>query len=394
MKQEASTHLYVHLPFCDGKCRYCAFYSEPVSRLPAGTVDRYLAALAAELDARSASCAARVSTVYIGGGTPTILTAHQIERLTRMLRDRLPVADGFEWTMEANPATVTPAKLRDLRDAGVTRLSLGAQSFDDDVLRLLGRRHTSSDNRTALRRFRKAGFTDVGIDLIASAPGQSPVAWRRTLELTLAEEPCHLSIYTLTLEPGTRLAAQVQAGRLSMPDDDRQIEALETARAMLERAGFQRYETSNYASPGHVCRHNLAFWRGADYLGIGAGAVSRIGRQRRENRAELAGYMRHTLREGVPPATVDTLSPVMDAAERLAFRFRLSEGVPDTVPAAAQPELRAAWERCLRALAARGVLHHPGDCWVTTAKGVYLADAVAREILSVSADADVETVPQ
>jgi len=379
---DAQRHLYVHVPFCDGKCAYCAFYSERWRR-PAA--EAFLDALARELDLRLARGARpRPETIYCGGGTPAVLPADQLARLCALLAARCDLRRLREWTLEANPGSFTPPRAERAAAAGVTRVSLGAQCFDDAVLRALGRRHTVRDIARSVRLLRAAGIPRLGIDLIAGLPGLSAPAWERTLEQCLALAPDHVSVYALTLEPRTPLREWVRRKRVRLPTADEQTAALERAEAVLSRAGWRRYEISNYARPGAECRHNLAFWRGGDYLGFGPAAASREGRCRRLNRPSLARYIA-ALRAGrEPPAARETLTPAQDAAERLAFAFRLAEGVPlerfcrrFAVPSCQRQRWLASLERWQR----HGIAVQRGARWQLTARGRDLADAVAAELL-------------
>ena len=376
-------NLYVHVPYCDGKCLYCAFYSV---RGGTGELQTYAAFPGMELERRlSEGLRVAPETVYMGGGTPAALGVGGLRALADGLRRRVPFDSVAEWTAEVTPPTASAGVLRALRAMGVTRISMGAQCFDDGVLRALGRRHTAAEVANAVRRIRAEGFGNFGLDLIAGLPGMSNDSWMETLQRAIALEPAHLSVYALTLEPGSGLARQVARG-LVLPGDAAQTEALAQAEAALTAAGFSRYEISNYARPGFACRHNLACWRGEDYLGLGPSAASRLGRMRRTVRADAAAYGAALAASRPPPDDEETLDPADDAAERFVFAVRLAEGCEPRAHARRWPAaapLAAAWERKLAALARNGITEAcaPGR-WRLTSRGREVADAVSRELLA------------
>lgn len=377
-------HLYIHVPFCDGKCHYCGFYS--VVAAP-GIIALYSGLPAHELDLLLAKhpglARGPLRTVYMGGGTPAMLGTDGLTRLADSLAARLPFDALEEWTVELNPASVTPGLLKTLAALGVNRISIGVQSFDDATLSRIGRRHTSEDARRAVRQAQDAGFSNTGIDLIAGLPGATPELWQKTLERAADLELKHLSVYALTLEPDTPLAVQVAAG-LVLPDDEAQLAALDQAEAVLGQAGFVRYEISNYALPGFECRHNLSVWRGNDYLGLGPAAASRIGRSRWTNSEDLSEYIEGLTRRREIPCTRETLSGEDDATERAIFALRLSEGIDPFADARRFPALRdsaARWEKRLEGLARQGITERGGLRWRLTARGREVCDAILRELV-------------
>ena len=248
--ETALTHLYAHVPFCDGKCHYCAFYSGVVSeetrRLYAPLPGRELRLLA-ETEAMPPFGAPR--TIYFGGGTPAMLGEDGLRELVAGLREWVSFADVEEWTVELNPSGVTRSLAATLREVGVNRVSIGAQCFDDEVLRSLGRRNTVQDVLRAVETLRAVGFTNIGLDLIAGLPGVSPALWHASLAQVAALDVPHVSVYALNLEAGTRLAEAAEKGLVVVPDADAQLEALAEAENLLAAAGLARYEISNYARP-------------------------------------------------------------------------------------------------------------------------------------------------
>lgn len=382
----ALQHLYIHVPFCDGKCHYCGFYSGPVeeeARQAYALLPGRELRLLAEEDAAPPFGAPR--TIYFGGGTPAMLGEGGLRELVSGLRENLSLAEVEEWSMELNPAGVTRAFAATLLDLGVNRVSIGAQCFDDDVLRGLGRRNTVQDVIHAVEAVRAAGFTNIGLDLIAGLPGVATELWRASLEQVVALDVPHVSVYALNLEAGTGLADAVAAGAMHLPDADAQLADLAVAEAVLGKAGLVRYEISNYARPGCECRHNLACWRGEDYIGLGPSASSRAGLWRWTNHADLSGYARCLLDAALPPREVEEMDPQADAEERLVFGMRLLEGVNPAVFAvrypAAMPRV-AEWQATLAGLEQQELtMRTASGGWRLTARGREVADAVVAELV-------------
>jgi len=269
---EGPLSLYVHIPFCELKCSYCDFNSYAgLEELMAP----YVEALAVEARLWSRLLGRPpVGTLFLGGGTPSLLPLPMLGRLLEALRDAFPFRPDCETTLEANPGTVDAEYLRGLVALGVDRLSLGVQSFHDDELRALDRLHSASEAEEAYRQARRAGFRSVNLDLIYGLPGQPLERWQATLERAIALGPDHLSLYALTVEEGTKLAHDVARGVAPAPDPDVQADMYEWSSERLAAAGYEHYEISNWARPGHRCRHNLAYWQCRPYLGLGAGAHS------------------------------------------------------------------------------------------------------------------------
>jgi len=370
--------LYIHVPFCDGKCHYCAFYSVPYSREKGAA---WLASLKHEAEAaRSEFGPFAFSTIFLGGGTPTILPMDQLEVLLDLIRCTGGAGNSvIEWTSEANPGSVEGEKLRLMKSAGVNRISLGVQSFDDRVLRQLGRRHTVQDIHAAVQAIQSAGFTNWGLDLIACVPGVSAEAWRDTLCAAVAMAPAHVSVYALTREEGTRLDRDHQAGRVALLDDDEQLRMLELAEEVLGAAGLSRYEISNYARPGFECRHNLSCWRGENYLGWGGAASSRVGNRRWTNAADWGSALTGVSKEE------ESLTPRNDLVERLVFGLRMTEGVDvEAILAAcglARSPLEAGLRKTLARLEGERLMVLEKGRWRLTPRGRDLADHVAVELM-------------
>lgn len=318
--------LYIHIPFCRTRCRYCDFNTY-AGRL--GLAPAYCGALAREARFWAAALAApEVATIYFGGGTPSLLPVPEVKGLLSAIRDAFPVAPAAEISLEANPGTVDAPYLAGLRAAGINRLSLGVQSFQERFLRLLGRSHSAAQAREAVAAARGAGFDNVGLDLIYGLPGQSLGDWRADLEAALALGPEHLSLYALEVAAGTPLGRDLAAGRLPAPDPDLAADMYllaESRRAGLAPAGYLHYELSNWARPGRECRHNLAYWRNDPYLGLGAGAHSWLGGMRFANISLPEDYIRlaHPLAEG-GPARPGAMAALLAAAPWVAERETIS----------------------------------------------------------------------
>jgi len=281
MERERRLSLYVHIPFCIAKCGYCDFnsYAGQESLIPA-----YAQTLLREAEMWSAACATaggwRGETLFVGGGTPSLMPLAEVKRILEGLRRHLGLAPEAEVTLEGNPGTVDKPYLSRLRELGVNRLSLGVQSFRDDELAFLGRIHSAEEARSAYRAARSAGFDNVSLDLIFGLPAQTADRWMESLEEAIGLGPEHLSLYALTVEDGTPLARDVACGRTPAPDPDLQADLYLRAAERLATGGYEQYEISNWARSGRRCRHNLTYWRNGFWLGLGAGAHSHLPRNR------------------------------------------------------------------------------------------------------------------
>ncbi len=327
--------IYVHVPFCVRKCAYCDFYSVVEGE---EARERYCGLLLRELDIvlRSVPAVAKVpaDTVYFGGGTPSVLGPERLRRLLEGIRSRLPVAEGAEVTLEANPGTIRGEDFSLLRESGFTRVSLGVQSFRPIALSALGRIHSAEDARNAFRDARESGFPSVGIDLMFGNPGQAEEDWAEDLRNAAALLPDHLSAYALSPEPGTPIHAGIERGEVSLPPDDAVARMYDMARETLASAGYRHYEISNFARAGHECRHNGKYWRREGYLGLGPSAhgllfpgESAPFGMRTANPASLPKYA-SAVDEGRLPWVDSGARSGEDAwKEFLIFGLRLAEGV-------------------------------------------------------------------
>ncbi len=317
--------LYVHVPFCLTRCGYCDFnaYAGLQHLRP-----RYVRALLREAELARPGWGEPVETVFVGGGTPTTLPAGELAALLVELREGFHVPAGAEVTVEANPETVDAGALARLREAGATRLSMGAQSLDPAVLAALGRAHGPDAVRRAMAAAREAGFEDVNLDLIYGAEGETLGSWERTLREAIALGPEHVSAYALTVEPGTPLGREVALGLRPAPDPDLQAEMFAIACELLGEAGYRHYEVSNWARPGRECRHNLGYWRRRPYLGLGAGAHSFRGERRWWNVRPPEEYLRRVEAGELPIGGEERLGPEEARLEEVFLRLRILEGVP------------------------------------------------------------------
>jgi putative oxygen-independent coproporphyrinogen III oxidase len=323
----ASFGVYVHVPFCLTRCHYCDFVTYTGME---GLRRPYAAALLEEAAMAAASLGPEppaVTSVFVGGGTPTLLPPGDLGRVLARLRELLAFAPGAEVTVEANPETVDAGMADGLAGAGVTRVSMGAQSFDDQVLAALGRVHDAARVGAAVATLRAAGVPALNLDLIYGGPGEDAASWSATLAAAVALDPEHLSAYALTIEPATKFGRLVAAGRMPEPDEDDLADRYDTACATLAAAGHHHYEVSNWARAGHASRHNLTYWRRGRYLGLGAGAHEFDGASRRWNLAGVPAYL-EAIREGRRPTEgEERLDREQARFEALALRLRTSDGL-------------------------------------------------------------------
>jgi oxygen-independent coproporphyrinogen-3 oxidase len=269
----------------------------------------------------------RIDTVFFGGGTPSMLPRDLMRELLGELRTNLPLEAGVEWTIEANPASLDRAYQEMLLENGVNRLSVGVQSFIEQELKTLGRVHGSEDARQAVISAREAGFERVSVDLMYATPGQTQASWLHSLEEAVNLGTGHLSCYCLTLEEGTPMHRLMQLGRMAAVPEELQLEYMKTTRAYLKEQGFEAYEISNYARPGQECRHNIHYWRGDNYIGLGPGAASHVGGQRWRNHPDLAAYISQMGCGRLPVEDAEMLSPQQRVLEMLMLGLRMASGL-------------------------------------------------------------------
>jgi oxygen-independent coproporphyrinogen-3 oxidase len=378
--------IYVHVPFCSVRCGYCDFNTYTLTELggPGASigVDTYAAAALLELDLAArvlGDAAPPVSTVFVGGGTPTMLPPRDLVRVLDGIRGRWGLAPGAEVTTEANPDSVTPDGLEELAAGGFTRVSLGMQSAVPHVLRTLERTHDRANVARAVAAARAAGL-QVSVDLIYGTPGESLDDWRRSLDAAIALEPDHISAYALVVEEGTKLAAQVRRGVVPAPEDDDEADKYELADAVLSAAGYGWYEVSNWArSEAARCRHNIAYWAGTSWWGVGPGAHSHVGGVRWWNVKHPSAYAAR-LAAGTSPAQArETLTDEQRHDERVLLGTRLVEGLPVS-------DLRGSGRAAVAGLIAEGLIEGPAAVRagrvVLTRRGRLLADTVVHRLLA------------
>jgi len=370
--------LYVHVPFCIRRCAYCDFATAPYDDASAKA---YVPRLLEEL--QRVPDGAPMATIYFGGGTPTALAEPELERLLAAVRTRVRLAPDGEWTCEANPESVTPAKAKLLRDHGVNRVSLGAQSFQDSVLQSLGRDHAPRHVFKALELLRDAGFRRLTLDLMFAAPGETTADLEKDLATLTSLGLDHVSAYCLTYEAGTPLTRMRAEGRVTPQEDDAELVQYRLVRERLAAAGLAHYEISNYARPGAESRHNLVYWRGEEYFGLGLGAGSYEHGTRRTNTRVLAEYLGDWRGAAYPPHEAETLDAAAKARERVILALRLRAGLdPASFAASSGFALDALYrDGELDRLARLGLLERADGRLRLTARGLELADEVFVELV-------------
>ena len=373
--------VYVHVPFCRTRCGYCDFNTYTATELGGGgSQAAYPGLVGAEIDLAARTLPAgraRVGTVFFGGGTPTLLRPAEIAGMLARIDRAFGLEDGAEVTVEANPESVGPAELEQLRAGGVTRVSFGMQSSVPHVLRTLDREHQPGRTLDCVRWARAAGFDQVSLDLIYGTPGESDDDWRASLAAAIEADPDHVSAYALIVEEGTRLAAKVRRGEIAAPDDDAMADRYLIADDLLTAAGLGWYELSNWAkSDKSHCRHNLLYWAGGDWWGFGPGAHSHVGGVRWWNVRHPTAYAQRLAAGHSPAAARELLTPAERQMEEIMLRARLAEGLPLTLltPAA----LAEAGRSRDSGLIDPGA--HASGRLVLTREGRLLADAVIRDL--------------
>ena len=318
-----SGSLYIHIPFCLSKCRYCDFNSVPFQKQIA---DRYIYALNKEIKSRSRNLQL-VNTVYIGGGTPTILNSQQLNKIIQILKDSFDIAQDAEISIEANPGALDRDKLDAMVCSGINRISIGAQSFIDSELSFLGRKHNSADIDNAVSNARDAGFANVSLDLIYGLPKQKLQHWKDSVSKIIALRPEHISAYELTIENNTPLADDIITGKYIMPDEDLISEMYYFAIKELTDADYQQYEISNFARSGYKCIHNLNYWNRGEYLGFGAGAHSFYNGTRQSNIRDISRYCELIESSSEAVEDLEFINEVEAIKEVIFLGLRKSEGI-------------------------------------------------------------------
>jgi oxygen-independent coproporphyrinogen-3 oxidase len=387
------TSLYVHVPFCAQKCEYCAFFSEAAS---GELINRYVAALVRELEIVAGDLKPR--TVFFGGGTPSLLNLRQWETLLRAM-EKFGLLGAEEFTIESNPATVSADKCKLLRDFGVNRVSMGVQSLDEKLLDRLGRVHSREMAFKSYDLLRRAGFDNVNLDLMFAIPTQTLEIWRDTLNEAMAMQSEHLSSYEVIYEDDTPLFEQLKAGEFSV-DEDLACTMYEELIATTARAGFRQYEIANFARdpksgshpsnppsihpsiPAFACRHNVNYWRGGSFYGLGPSATGYVRGVRTKNWANTQLYCDQLEKGRRAIESTEELPPLRRAGEIAAFGLRMNAGWPfDDFQRATQFDLRREWESEMQQLTERGWAEISGDRFHLTHQGLRFADAAAEMFL-------------
>jgi oxygen-independent coproporphyrinogen-3 oxidase len=371
--EESGPRLYVHVPFCHSECTYCDFYRVSYREERAG---KYLEALGVELAGLPADF--RPPSIFVGGGTPSALREAQLSRLLDLLAPF--VSPGVEYTFEVNPRSITAPKAAALEAAGVNRVSFGAQSFQDAALSLLGRRHRGEDVGRAFHMLR-GFFANISFDLIFAWPGQEMEHWREDLAAAIELSPDHLSVYSLSYEPGTPLAKALESGAVDAAGEELERAMFLEAIERLTEAGYEHYEISNYARPGRRCRHNQGYWKREDYIGVGPAACSTSDGVRRTNLPDIDAYIEGLLAGGGAPARLERLSDKDRFNELVMLSLRTREGIAPDELLGCSPEAGARLEETLAALKAQAFLLEEGGRLRLSTQGLCVADRVIAALM-------------
>jgi oxygen-independent coproporphyrinogen-3 oxidase len=378
MELTSDRGLYIHVPFCKSRCHFCAFYLEIHDEAKAAS---YVQALAQEI---ALHCASRtfgghpLTSIYIGGGTPTTLSTEQLRSILVLIREAFTLDPQAEISIEAHPDTVTPATLSELFKAGFNRISFGAESMEREELIRVGRPGSPMGTARAVAAARQAGFANINLDLMYGLPGQTAASWHASLQAIIALHPSHVACYALTVEEGSRLDAAIQAGTIPAPDAALQNDLEELAERELTKAGFHRYEISNYHHGDFQCRHNLLYWTGGSYLGLGPSAQSYVEHARFGNVADLKKYADLLDSGRFPHMEIEHISPVQRAREAVIFGLRKTAGIPVEL---LHVDPSSVWALTVDRLITENYLEQSGRSVRLTAQGRRYADEVSVQLL-------------
>ena len=374
-KKRTPLELYIHIPFCVKKCQYCDFLSGPSDQ---ETRDRYIEALLVEIKAVQNAERYEIVSVFIGGGTPSVLKAEAIASVMEAIYRKFSFSADAEVTIEANPGTVDLEKLTIYRRTGINRLSLGLQSTDPDELKMLGRIHSYEDFIQSYHQAREAGFDNINIDMMFAIPGQSGEAWRQHLHQVAELNPEHISAYSLIIEEGTPFAQR----ELDLPDEDTEYQMYEDTVAVLEEYGYQQYEISNYAKKEHACRHNIGYWKGTEYLGLGLGASSLYEGKRFSNTAKMKEYLKFSGSAECIRKDVVELSRKDRIEEFMYLGLRMTEGISEMdFEQNFGEKLGDIYGTVLQKYKETGFLEKIGTNWRFTRKGIHVSNHILAEFL-------------
>ena len=362
-----SLGIYIHIPFCVRKCKYCDFLSGPAGK---DVQKKYVEMLLEEIERYQEMMQnSHTDTVFFGGGTPSILDGEDIVRIMEKLYAAGNISETAEISIEANPGTVTEEKLLLWKKAGINRISFGLQSADNDELKCLGRIHTWEAFEENYHLARKCGFENINVDLMSALPGQTVETWKKTMEKVVLLKPEHISAYSLIIEEGTPFYDAYADHPELLPTEEEEREMYYETKAFLSSKGYERYEISNYAKPDYECRHNLSYWERVDYLGLGLGAASLLGNVRKSNQTELSEYLKGNFK-----GEEERLSEVNVMEEYFFLGLRKMQGV-DWMP------YRAQYEKTVQKLVAEGLIEQDGDYIRLTELGIDVSNYVLAEFL-------------
>ena len=368
--------LYIHIPFCVKKCAYCDFLSGPAD---ADTIEKYVQALIREIESVKIETEKyRVVTVFVGGGTPSVLEGEQIERIFSAVRERFGLGEADEITIEANPGTVTRGKLQSYKRVGINRISFGLQSANNEELKMLGRIHTYEEFLESYRLAREEGFTNINVDLISAIPKQTLESWKRTVDAILELNPEHIPAYSLIVEAGTpfeKLYGEGGSREAELPAEETERVIYQKTKEWLKKAGYERYEISNYAKKGYACRHNLGYWERKEYLGLGLGASSLIENVRFQNTGEMQIYLQYADNEEKRVENRETLTREEELEETIFLGLRKMEGI-------SKKEVDKEYGKQIEKMICEGFLEEEKGKIRLTERGIDISNYVFAEILA------------
>lgn len=373
MKKELE--LYIHIPFCVRKCEYCDFLSGPAGKQEQR---EYMEALFSEIDGTEKFEDYEVSTIFIGGGTPSVLPGEWIEELMEKVKNHFPVRTDGEISIEANPGTVDESKLQSYRRAGINRISFGCQSGDDEELKMLGRIHTWEEFLESFSLARAAGFSNINVDLMSGLPGQSLSSWEESLEKVAKLQPEHVSAYSLIIEEGTPFALK----KLNLPDEEEERKMYEKTHEILESYGYHQYEISNYGKPGKECLHNIGYWQRKEYLGLGLGSASLIQEKRFHNTGKMEEYLAKSDKVGEIREDIEKLTRENQMEEFMFLGLRMLEGVSEKeFQEKFGTDLKNIYGDVIKKYIQLGLLEQKGDRLYLTRRGISVSNPVLADFL-------------
>ncbi|EMF0504727.1 oxygen-independent coproporphyrinogen III oxidase [Enterococcus hirae] len=377
---EQKVSAYIHIPFCEHICYYCDFNKVFLEGQP---VDEYVEMLLKEMEITLKQHPVKeLETLYVGGGTPTSLTAVQLDRLLAGAREILPFKEGKEFTVEANPGDLTKEKLQVMKNYGVNRLSMGVQTFDNRLLKKIGRKHTAEDVYQTMRFLEEENFTNVSIDLIYALPGQTLEGYRETLNQALALDLPHYSLYSLILENKTMFMNWVRQGRLELPDQETETRMFEETIQAMKKKGRHQYEISNFGLEGHESKHNLMYWNNDHYFGFGAGASGYLGNKRYRNKGPIQHYLRPLRAGELPVLETEVLLRENQIEEEMFLGLRKKIGISKQhFYERYQQTIESLYSKVLTDLEKEGLLVNESDRIYLTPKGTFLGNEVFERFL-------------